>query len=163
MSSTEIAAEIGGCTRNAVIGLAYRAHVALASPRPKVEKKQASARPKSSKTGSMKRVVKPTKTSPPVPLKKKQEPAFVDAEPIYEFPDSHYEVHLEEVKSGQCRRPLWNDDKRPGLEAYFYCGKPVKAGSSYCWHCHKKMYDGLPVPRERKRSSARLSWRGEFA
>ncbi|TIW20625.1 MAG: hypothetical protein E5V63_31150 [Mesorhizobium sp.] len=161
MSSTEIAAAIGGCTRNAVIGLAHRVRVELANPRPKLQKKESTARSKASKTKSARRVAKPAKT--PSPALKKKEPEIVDVEPVYEFPDSHYKVHLERVKSGQCRRPLWNDDKRPGREVYFYCGKPVKAGSSYCWHCHKKMYDGMPAQRrEKNRSSARSIGRGEL-
>ncbi|RWC99793.1 MAG: hypothetical protein EOS58_31600 [Mesorhizobium sp.] len=170
MSSTQIAEAIGGkCNRNMVIGLSHRVGIQLVATAASVARMKADAlfrgrmekkQPVPKKAAS----AKPNRPSaPPAAALVKKKPVIVDVEPVYEFPDVHYQVHLNDVKSGQCRRPTWNDDKRPGTEVYFFCGKPVKSGSPYCWHCHKKMYDGMPAQRrEKNRSSARLIGRGEL-
>lgn len=170
MSTSQIAAEIGGCSRNSIIGLAHRAKITLCThqggraPEPKAERKAQPSKPRFAKDPPEK---EEKSARAPAPLKAAlviRKPVIVDVEPVYEFPDAHYQVHLEDVKSGQCRRPTWNDDKRPGTEVYFYCGKPVKSGSAYCWHCHKKMYDGMPAQRrEKSKASERLTRRGELA
>ncbi|WP_292637048.1 GcrA family cell cycle regulator [Mesorhizobium sp.] len=168
MSSTEIAEAIGGCTRNAIIGLANRARISLVPKHRgpgRRQKTERMARPsKPPITAATARKDKPARPQEPLtPALLKKQPPIVDVEPIYEFPDVHYQVHLEDVKSGQCRRPTWNDDRRPGTEVYFFCGKPVRSGSPYCWHCHKKMYDGMPAQRrEKNRQSERLTGRGEL-
>lgn len=166
LSTSQIAASIGNCTRNSVIGLAHRVRIELTFPRNGAPKKKAANKAPPKRTTPVKKKAAPAKsTRMPEPLTtalvKRAPPPNV--EPVYEFPDLHYRVHLEDVKSGQCRRPTWNDDKRPATEVYFYCGKPVKSGSSYCWHCHKKMYDGAPPMRDKRRSTARLTRRGEIA
>lgn len=158
MSSTQIAEAIGGnCNRNRIIGLSHRSGIKLVATPASVAKMKADAlfkaRPeKRQEPAAAKKEApaKPTRSQAPLTAALvKKKPVIVDVEPVYEFPDLHYRVHLEDVKSGQCRRPTWNDDKRPGTEVYFFCGKPVKAQSPYCWHCHKKMYDGIPAKRTR--------------
>ncbi|TJW14379.1 MAG: hypothetical protein E5W82_10405 [Mesorhizobium sp.] len=167
LSTSQIAAAIGGCTRNSVIGLAHRVRIELTFPRNGAPKKRAAKEVKPKRITPAKQETPTKLTRAPEPLTTalvKKMPVIVDSEPTYEFPDIHYRVHLEDVKSGQCRRPTWNDDKRPDVTVYFYCGKPVRAGSSYCWHCHKRMYDGAPPKREpRTKPSARLTRRGEIA
>jgi hypothetical protein len=42
---------------------------------------------------------------------------------------------LFELKSQDCRMPLWGDRDRLPVEQQFYCGLPQRAGSSYCRWC----------------------------
>ncbi|MDF3208409.1 MULTISPECIES: GcrA family cell cycle regulator [Mesorhizobium] len=172
MSSTQIAEAIGGkCNRNMIIGLSYRSGIKLVATPASVAKMKADAlfksRPEKHKAAPVAKKEVPAKPPrAPAPLTAAlaiRKPAIIDAEPVYEFPDLHYRVHLEDVKSGQCRAPTWNDDKRPDTAVYFFCGKPVKSGSPYCWHCHKKMYDGMPRRREPGTMTSRQTRRGELA
>ncbi|MER9768951.1 GcrA family cell cycle regulator [Mesorhizobium sp. M0189] len=167
LSTTDIAIEIGGCSRNSIIGLAHRAKLQL-GPKQRRSKKTTAASPVATKKAAPVKLEKaPKKTRELVigAMKKVVAVPAVVTEPVYEFPDAHYRVLLDDVKSGHCRYPTWGDAHRPGTETYFFCGKPVRSDSPYCWHCHIKTHDTAVGPKRQpaRKPSARLTRRGEVA
>ena len=47
-------------------------------------------------------------------------------------------IGVMEIKASQCHFPKWGADTPS--EQRFYCGQPVREGSAYCGHCHKRVY-----------------------
>ena len=127
MSSGQIAAWIGGCTRNAVIGMANRAKVTLCA--------RAHGRPKPPK-----RMPAPKKAPREILKRERRLREAV----VPDMPDEFYHVDLMDVRAGQCRWPLWGPERHP--EKYTYCGKPVRIGEPYCPKCCERSY-WVPKPR----------------
>lgn len=142
MSSGQIASWIGGCTRNAVIGMAYRAKIALYVQAPA---KTPAKTPK-----------KEVKRAPREILKRERR---LREAVVPDKPDEFYHVNLMDVREGQCRWPLWGPERHP--ERYTYCGKPTRIGAPYCPKCcelatpkpRKEQDDGPPIKMTRPKKS----------
>jgi len=122
LSSSRIAAEIGGITRNAVIGKLHR--MGIKNPQP------VSAR---GTRVPRRRLRVPTIRMPKVEAAQAESAAAVSTAAATECdlpPDqSNYAVSLIEAGPACCRWPL--NDTRP-IENFLFCGAPVVEKQSYC-------------------------------
>jgi len=103
-TAAEIAKELGGVTRNAVIGKAHRLKLSN-----RVSPIQQNKKPASVKTQS----------APPIPERKIQKAAAQD---------NRQGVPLIDLKASQCRWPLGD----PREESFGFCGCKTIAGLPYC-------------------------------
>lgn len=113
LSSRQIADELEGCSKNAVIGLSDRAGITLVGGRKKDPDRKRERPPQA------------RRTKKPEPISRMGPVSILD------------------IQSGQCRAPMWTDDqpasqRDPG--EWLFCGDPVLAGSSYCPECHKRFW-----------------------
>ena len=174
MSARDIADQIDGCTRNMIIGLAFRAKIDLGgkkqgkgySPRPiaKPDWTKFSPDEKASfvRTGfeqgytaenianrllnatekAIIRCAERNRISRRIAkVKIRKEPDRPFSQYFPEF--STDPVNIMDLLSGHCRGPMWEDKpKRPmrSPEDWNFCGRPVKAGSSFCPECHEKFW-----------------------
>lgn len=109
LTAAECAVEIGGITRNAVVGKVFRL---------KLEPRQERVNPK--KRHAKRKARKPAvKIEPPPPP---------DPTP----PTSATRVSLMELRPNTCRWPTGD----VGSEDFFFCGAPTHADKPYCgYHC----------------------------
>lgn len=119
-SASHIARELGGMSRNAVIGKVYR--LGLSERRERVAEirvRNKSRRNKSTFSGFQ--IIPRTHSKPPTPI----QPTLVPIDPLY--------ISLIDLESYQCRWPL--DHKgQDGLETF--CGHTKFGEYSYCYaHC----------------------------
>ncbi len=140
LSASEIAARIGGVTRNAVIGKVHRLGLAARERRP--------ARP----GGNARRPNK--RERPPMQPRAKDLPISVrmraDLPPLGPAPAA--KVTIAEIRDGLCRWP----EGDPRTRAFQFCGRPAQ--NLYCSHHAARAYrpateptdddgGGLPAPR----------------
>jgi len=134
LSATQIAQELGGVTRNAVIGKIHRLGLSKRTtgyqwaskgqPRPKRKATYTSG------YSTLHRIAI-----------KQEKSAFNEVELL--TPD-FLGITFNELNETTCRFPK-------GTSApYLFCGQPVMSGSSYCPHCHRVAYTGIPERPERK-------------
>lgn len=124
-SASQIAAELGGITRNAVIGKVHRLGLngrAVPSRPVQIRKKMAPKPPPAPKPPVSPPVAAQTaKAEEPAPPKAKRKPK--KAEPMRR-------VEITELARNECRWPV-NDAQ--GDEAHLFCGRVVSdATASYC-------------------------------
>lgn len=125
MSASEIAARIGGITRNAIIGM-YGRHRHL--------KTECSLRPFRTCTRSRKGEAKPRRK----PVNLDALVRFVKPEPVerIDIPEAHLcGQPLVRVHKGQCWWPV-NEAERN--ELHLFCGQPTEA--TYCAHHVSRAY-----------------------
>ncbi len=114
LSASRIAAELGGTTRNAVIGKAHRLGLSGRTTR--------KAGGKSS--GSMRMV---SRVSSPRPARTQIRPRYV--EPVER---SEFAVSLEAIAENQCKWPIGD----PRNKEFHFCGGARSEGMPYCnYHC----------------------------
>jgi hypothetical protein len=155
LSTTQIAAEMDNCTRNAVIGLAHRTKIPLADqhgpqaprkpykPRAPKPKKEPVIRPRKPATKKRPRHQRLAPVSPEqVRAAAVKREARIRDLAAAELPDENFQVHLLEVCSGQCRFPQWGDERRQPIENYMVCGRPVKPTTPYCPKHHERTFGG---------------------
>lgn len=148
LSASQIAAELGGITRNAVIGKVHRLGlsgraktVSSATPRPR--KPRAPSHPT-----TMFRVQGATalQASPSVELD--IEPVVArDVRPALE-PISCERVTIMDLRESMCRWPLGD----PGSPDFRFCGSRSNSGSSYCAYHAQLAYQ--PATDRRRRTAA---------
>lgn len=128
VSATAIARQIGGVTRNAVIGKVHRlglsGRAVPSKPRPvsgrRPERPRAEPRPA------------PAKQRPAPPVAKPVRSAAVEEPGL---------ATVLTLKSSQCAWPIGD----PGHESFTYCGRPKTRGS-YCCEHGAVAYRGAPQP-----------------
>lgn len=148
LSASQIAAELGGITRNAVIGKVHRLGLsgrakspASAVPRPR--KPRASA--------ALLRVARPTLRGNTALARL---PSYeVEYEPE---PESSAAIvplgqrcTLLELNESKCRWPIGD----PGAPDFFFCGGKAVEGSPYCGHHSRIAYQPLGERRREKRTA----------
>lgn len=133
-SASQIAAKMGGLTRNAVIGKAHRMKLGGRKP-PSPLKGQAKAR-KAEKSAPAPKRIKPA--LPESPLKARLKAAR-------EANAAARRVPVTELESRQCRYAV--NEAAVG-EEHLFCGAATKPGSSYCSAHHGVVYAPAP-PRKR--------------
>lgn len=174
MSTRLIADQFEGCTRNAVIGLSYRAKVPLtnnpennargSSPRRRLPMRwkemssqrkadvirQQVAKGKNSgdiadMTGTTEKAVRRCAERHQIKVPQRRRGGFVS---------------ILDIQSGQCRAPKWDDrPKKPMRPAdeWLFCGRPIAPGSSYCPQCHERFWS---PPKYQQPVSARQMYVG---
>lgn len=150
LSASQIASQLGGVTRNAVIGKVHRLglsgrqktstrHVKKAKPESKQVAKQprkpAQARATVGATAAQ--ALSPCHLLEPLPQKL--------AEKNNVIPMSRY-LTIQELDAHTCRWPIGD----PQSPQFRYCGAPTDPGQIYCGPCSQKAY----LPRENKRKPA---------
>ncbi|MFN3233491.1 MAG: GcrA family cell cycle regulator [Alphaproteobacteria bacterium] len=127
-SASQIAEELGGVTRNAVIGKAHRLGL---SSRPSPVKKTTEAAKKGKPA--------PAKTKAKAKAKKKPE-----AKPVAdEKPEI---VTILSLTERMCKWPVGH----PGEEEFHFCGRKSMSGQPYCTY-HAAMAYQAPQPRKDRR------------
>ena len=143
-SASQIAKELGGVTRNAVIGKVHRLGLsnrnggAAAKPAPKAEAKAKTAKAKAEPAP---KVATPAPDRP-APLRKPIVPAGQPLPPqpsaneispealasVREVEKKSKKISLMELTERTCKWPVGD----PATEDFWFCGLPVQQGKPYC-------------------------------
>jgi len=148
LSASQIAAELGDITRNAVIGKVHRLGlsgraktVSSAAPRPR--KPRAPSHP-----ATMFRVHGATALQPSPAVELDIEPIIErETRPALE-PVSSERVTIMDLRECMCRWPLGD----PGTADFRFCGSRANPGSSYCSYHAQLAYQ--PATDRRRRTAA---------
>lgn len=121
-SARQIAADLGGVTRNAVIGKVHRLGLAFKQPVGGISKPAASMSDALTRRIVAKVEIAAKSAASPAPDLGRLGICFMD------------------LKSNTCRRPLWDDISRPSFEQMRFCGAETEIGSPYCPACRAILY-----------------------
>lgn len=171
-SASQIAKELGGVTRNAVIGKVHRLGLSNRVDNSSTSRaKKADAKPKATRTKEEAEATKPSaEVKPSVPLKphSSQPPARKQIVPatqvlppqpaINEVSEealaSHREVQkralrlsVMELTEKTCKWPFGD----PATDDFWFCGLPVEPGKPYCKPCVEIAYQPMSSRRDRRR------------
>ncbi len=151
LSASQIAARLGGVTRNAVIGKVHRLGLSgratpSRTPRPKPRRTREPSHP--SKISSF-------RSSGATALKVDADidiDPIIEAEPAplreVELPHTGDRCNILQLSDKTCRWPIGD----PGTEGFCFCGAAPKAGHPYCEHHVKMAYQ--PAQDRRRRQVA---------
>ena len=159
LSASQIAAELGGVTRNAVIGKVHRlglsgrakpqSQAARPAQAPRSKTAAPSARPPSVPGARPNRPVtignvalKPTEAAEPAP---RAVTAPVEAEPVV-----FEKVTILHLNENTCKWPIGD----PGRPDFFFCGRKSDAGIPYCQHHARIAYQPSAERRKNDRRAA---------
>lgn len=147
LSASQIAAELGGITRNAVIGKVHRLGLSgrakttsSAAPRPR--KPRAPSHPASMFRTHGATALKPMSV-PDIDIEPFVEPEIRLVEPI-----SCERVTIMELRESMCRWPIGD----PGTQEFRFCGSRSNSGSSYCAYHAQLAYQ--PATERKRRTAA---------
>ncbi|WP_424985258.1 GcrA family cell cycle regulator [Microbulbifer sp. S227A] len=176
-SASQIAKELGGVTRNAVIGKVHRLGLsnrnsgtpAAAAAKPEVKAKPAPAAPKPDpkprpmpKTEAARPAPEPVaETKPVVPVRKQIIPAGQPLPPqpsaneispealakVNEVEKKAKKISLMELTERTCKWPIGD----PATEDFWFCGLPVQAGKPYCEAHVGVAFQPMSARRDRRR------------
>lgn len=148
LSASQIAGELGGITRNAVIGKVHRLGlsgraktVSSAAPRPR--KPRAPSHPT-----TMFRVQGATALKPSREVELQIEPQIErEVRPALE-PVASERVTIMDLRECMCRWPIGD----PGSSEFRFCGSRANSGSSYCTYHSQLAYQ--PATDRKRRTAA---------
>lgn len=174
-SASQIAKELGGVTRNAVIGKVHRLGLsnrnsgAAAAAKPEVKPNKPAAAPKPEpkprpmpKTEAARPVPDPsTETKPAVHTRKQIIPAGQPLPPqpsaneispealakVNEVEKKSKKISLMELTERTCKWPVGD----PATEDFWFCGLPVQAGKPYCEAHVGVAFQPMSARRDRRR------------
>ncbi|MFK7752612.1 MAG: GcrA family cell cycle regulator [Sedimentitalea sp.] len=171
-SASQIAKELGGVTRNAVIGKVHRLGLSnraagptpAAKPEPKAKPApKAEAKPRPSPKTEAARPVPETapETKAMVPARKQIIPAGQPLPPqpsaneispealakVNEIEKKSKKISLMELTERTCKWPVGD----PATPDFWFCGLPVKAGKPYCEAHVGVAFQPMSARRDRKR------------
>ena len=138
LSASQIASELGGVTRNAVIGKVHRLGLSgrvttAAKPRAPRPRLQRSPRYASGRTlghrGSL------ALASPDIDDIEDEVEITAEVVPLARY------LSLAELEPGSCRWPIGD----PASPQFRFCGAPALPGQSYCRACARKAYQTQPI------------------
>jgi GcrA cell cycle regulator len=138
LSASQIAAELGGVTRNAVIGKVHRLGLSgrattAAKPRaPRPSRLQRS--PRSATAGRFRHRGNLALASPEVDFIADEVEITAEIVPLARY------LTLAELEPGSCRWPIGD----PTSSDFRFCGAPALPGQSYCGICARKAYQIHP-------------------
>ncbi|MEP0233981.1 GcrA family cell cycle regulator [Roseibium sp.] len=159
-SASQIAGELGGVTRNAVIGKVHRLGLSGRAKTPAPASKPRRSRASTAPTSSSSRPSAPQpQTQGATALKMESAPAPVaqiapEAEPIAELVPISERATILTLTERTCKWPIGD----PSSDDFYFCGRVSDAGVPYCAHHCKIAYQ--PVSdrrRDRKVVTARAS------
>ncbi len=174
-SASQIAKELGGVTRNAVIGKVHRLGLSnrattstkaatepkeKPAPKPKVQPKTEPARPITPQATTPAATTS-AQPKPPVPARKQIIPAGQPLPPqpsaneispealakVNEVEKKAKRLTLMELTERTCKWPVGD----PATEDFWFCGLPVKQGKPYCEAHVGVAFQPMSSRRERKR------------
>ena len=165
-SASQIAKELGGVTRNAVIGKVHRLGLSnratagaaaksepKAKPAPKAEPKakpapemktEAAAPPKSS-LPARKQIIPAGQPLPPQPSANEISPEALAK--VNEVEKKAKKISLMELTERTCKWPVGD----PATEDFWFCGLPVKQGKPYCEAHVGVAFQPMSSRRDRRR------------
>lgn len=171
-SASQIAKELGGVTRNAVIGkvhrlgLSNRTTSASAAAAPKAEPKpkpapKAEAKPKPSPKTEPARPAAPVEAKPATPARRQIIPAGQPLPPqpsaneispealakVNEVEKKSKKISLMELTERTCKWPVGD----PATEDFWFCGLPVQSGKPYCEAHVGVAFQPMSARRDRRR------------
>jgi GcrA cell cycle regulator len=140
LSASQIAGELGGITRNAVIGKVHRLGLSGRAKNPS----SSAPRPRKARSPSMMRISRPS-------VRGNTALAYdYDAEPEPEIIEATIPLEqrrtLVQLTEATCRWPVGD----PGSPDFFFCGGEAKEDGPYCTHHARVAYQPA---NERRRSS----------
>jgi GcrA cell cycle regulator len=138
LSASQIAAELGGVTRNAVIGKVHRLGLSGRAKSPS----SSSPRPRKARSSQMLRVSRPS-------IRGNNALAYDYAEPepeLIEIPIEQRKTLLQ-LSDATCRWPVGD----PGSTDFFFCGGNSNEGSPYCSYHSRVAYQPASDRRRDKR------------
>ncbi len=139
LSASQIAARLGGVTRNAVIGKVHRLGLSGRGAPTRVTRRRPSVpRAPRAQTASTPRREQGAKETAVA--------AAPEPEELEVISDPAMHANLLELNEQTCKWP--NGD--PGEESFHFCGQRSAPGLPYCAAHAKKAYQPLPSRRERK-------------
>jgi GcrA cell cycle regulator len=142
LSASQIAAELGGITRNAVIGKVHRLGLSGRAKSPTA----AAPRQRKPRATHMMRVSRPavrgnTALAPAFEYEVEAEPEVVEnVVPIGQ------RRTLLELNEGTCRWPIGD----PGATDFFFCGGPAHTAGPYCAYHSRIAYQPTNMRRDRR-------------
>lgn len=150
LSASQIAKQLGGVTRNAVIGKVHRLGLSgRATPsRPARRAAPRPATPKAPKPAVAK-VAKPAATAaptPPTPVKPAPEPVLPAPVDAQKLPSGEYATVIT-LREGMCKWPIGD----PSSAEFRFCGRKSVAGAAYC-DAHAQVAYQPQAKRRRKPS-----------
>jgi GcrA cell cycle regulator len=143
-SASQIAAELGGITRNAVVGKVHRLGVSgrAKSPAKSPDKSSSPAAPRARKRRSASRMLSGRGTTARArELDDAPEPELLD-----NFIPLGQRRNLIELGKDTCRWPLGDPDSAD----FFFCGGPTIASLPYCSHHSRLAYQSAKVRSNRR-------------
>ena len=171
-SASQIAKELGGVTRNAVIGKVHRLGLSnrtagtpapAAKPEPKAKpapKAEAKAKP-APRTEAARPVASDAENKPSVPARRQIIPAGQPLPPqpsaneispealakVNEVEKKAKKISLMELTERTCKWPVGD----PATEDFWFCGLPVQSGKPYCEAHVGVAFQPMSARRDRKR------------
>ncbi|GGE30355.1 hypothetical protein GCM10007276_04450 [Agaricicola taiwanensis] len=148
LSASQIAAELGGVTRNAVIGKVHRLGLSgrvksptpsLAPRRPRATPQHSQPRPRFATQGNV--ALAPTPVALPSPM------PHQEAEVM---PFSCERVTIMELRECMCRWPLGD----PSRSDFRFCGSKTNPGAPYCDYHARMAYQTVSERRRERRAAA---------
>lgn len=160
LSASQIASQLGGVTRNAVIGKVHR--LGLSGRQRTSIKTVTKSKPEAKQVTGQTRKPRPTRIAAVSAAAQALAPSHIP-EPVTEnpietnnvIPMSRY-LTIQELDTHTCRWPIGD----PQSPQFRYCGAPTEPGQVYCGPCSQKAY--LPKENKRKpaqKSNQQLMWR----
>jgi len=148
-SASQIAKELGGVTRNAVIGKVHRLGLSnrngggnsdkkakakpaprpaakTAAPAPKAEAKEAEAKPAPAPVSRVRAIIPAGQPLPPQPSANEIDPEALAK--VTEVEKHAMKLTLLELTERTCKWPVGD----PATDEFWFCGLPVKPGKPYC-------------------------------
>ncbi|WP_372887265.1 GcrA family cell cycle regulator [Shimia sp.] len=174
-SASQIAKELGGVTRNAVIGKVHRLGLsnrtttktetkpkaeakpkvapkpkaapkpAAPKPEPKPEPATTSATPKPAMSPARKAIIPAGQPLPPQPSANEISPEALAK--VNEVEKSAKKLSLMELTERTCKWPVGD----PATDNFWFCGLPVQAGKPYCEAHVGVAFQPMSARRDRKR------------
>ncbi|MBD3662317.1 GcrA family cell cycle regulator [Sulfitobacter aestuariivivens] len=170
-SASQIAKELGGVTRNAVIGKVHRLGLsnratsggsakaeakpkaaAKAAPKAKAEPKTESAEPKTeaaapprSTLPARKQIIPAGQPLPPQPSANEISPEALAK--VNEVEKKAKKISLMELTERTCKWPVGD----PATEKFWFCGLPVQQGKPYCEAHVGVAFQPMSARRDRRR------------
>jgi GcrA cell cycle regulator len=142
LSASQIAAELGGITRNAVIGKVHRLGLSGRAKSPS----SASPRPRKARQSHMLRVARPAMRGNTALAYAYEMDVDLDPEPIENIIPIGQRRTLLQLTEATCRWPIGD----PATQDFFFCGgKPVE-GLPYCGYHSRVAYQPPAARRDRR-------------
>lgn len=157
LSASQIAAELGGVTRNAVIGKVHRLGLSgrvksngSGAPRPrKPVVRQASAAPRAPSPAPQSFAVRGNVALKPVIVSETSAVAVIEEEAEDVVVPMSRRVSIMELREGVCKWPMGD----PMASDFVYCGADCTVGTVYCSHHSRVAYQ--PTQDRRRAPEAR--------
>lgn len=152
-SASQIAAELGGVTRNAVIGKVHRLGLSGRAKAPSSAPKPRRSRPSSPSTGTSRSAASSAKTQTAAALKMEAAPApqpLPEEEPLADLIPISERATILTLTERTCKWPIGD----PSTDDFYFCGRTSEAGVPYCPHHCKVAYQPVNDRRRDRRLNA---------